>query len=275
VSPPVRPGVPTRTLGRKLLDTFSAYVRMDVIEDRMFPMSTILRYVVVLVPVLMYYFQADFLGTSDQYATILVGISVAAGLQDALTGFTSRLQMAQERGTLETYLVEPVSWRLIPVAMNVWRSITGMLISILMLGLGCVLGADINLAGIPAFLVILVLGMVACNAVGVFAASFLVLFKRGEPVIALYGVAAAFVGGSIFAISVLPGWIRWTSYLVPHSYVISAARDVLVRNPPPGEMAALTACCALIVFCAVAFSVGLWLFEQTLQFARRSGVLST
>jgi ABC-2 type transport system permease protein len=248
---------------------------MDVIEDRMFPMSTTLRYVVVLVPVLMYYFQADFLGTGDQYATILVGVIVAAGLQDALTGFTSRLQMAQERGTLETYLVEPVSWRLIPVAMNVWRSITGMLLSVLMLGLGCVLGADINLAGIPAFLVILVLGMVACNAVGVFAASFLVLFKRGEPVIALYGVAAAFVGGSLFAISVLPGWIRWTSYLVPHSYVISAARGVLVRNPPPGEMGALTACCALIVFCAVAFSIGLWLFEQTLQFARRSGVLST
>ncbi len=260
---------------KKLYDTFSAYMRMDIIEDRMFPLSTGMRYLAVLIPVVMYFFQADFLGARAQYGATLVGISVAAGLMDALTGFTARLQFAQERGTLETYLVEPVSWRLIPIAMNVWRSLTGVLVSMLMLLVGYALGANIELAHLPMFMVVLFLGMAACNAVGVFAASFLVLFKRGEPVIALYGMAAAVLGGSLFPISTLPEWIRWASYLVPHAYVITAARAILLTDPPAGQMSVGTACAGLIVFCLVAFGVGLWLFERTLQYARRAGVLST
>lgn len=264
-----------RSRSRKAYDTVAAYLRMDIIEDRMFPASTGMRYAVVVIPVFMYYFQADYLNAKHQFAATLVGISVAAGLLDALTGFAARLQFAQERGTLETYLVEPVAWRFIPLAMNVWRSFTGILISTLMLLVGCLLGADINPTGLIFFVPILTLGVIACNAVGVFAASFLILFKRAEPVIALYGVGAAFLGGTLFAISVLPGWIRWASYLIPHSYVISAERAVLVPGGNASGMGALASCAALVVFCVVVFSIGLWLFERTLHYARDAGVLST
>jgi ABC-2 type transport system permease protein len=267
--------VRTRGRWRKTLDTFGAYIRMDIIDDRMFPASTVLRYVAVVFPVLMYFFQADFLGAKDRYTSTLVGVSVAAGLQEALTGFTARLQLAQERGTLETYLVEPVPWRLIPVAMNVWRSFTGIVMAGFMIGVGWLLGADIKPAGLPAFFLVLVLGMVACNAVGVFIGAFLVLFKRGEPLIALYGIAAAFLGGSLFPIGVLPGWIRWVSYLLPHAYVISAERDILVVNPPPGGMALTTAFGVLVLSSVVFFAVGLRLFDRSLQLARTLGILST
>jgi ABC-2 type transport system permease protein len=264
-----------RSRPRKAYDTVAAYLRMDIIEERMFPFSSVMRYLVVVIPVLMYYFQADFLDAKDQYATTLVGVSVAAGLLDALTGLTVRLQFAQERGTLETYLVEPVSWRFVPLAMNVWRSFTGIVITMTMMGVGVVLGADVKPIGFVLVVPILVLGILACNAVGIFAASFLILFKRGEPVIALYSVAAAFLGGSLFAIGVLPLWIRWASYLIPHSYVISAARAVLVPGGNGGQMGALASCAALLVFCVVVFWIGLHLFQRTLHFAREAGVLST
>ena|SRR5437763_6065947 len=255
---------------------FLAYLRIDIIEDAMFPTSTLFRYVAVFVPVFMYLFQVEFLHARAQYTATLIGISVAAALQDALTGFTSRLQFAQERGTLETYLVEPVSWRLIPVAMNVWRSATGMLIAGLMLAVGCVLGgARINVANLPMFVLVLTLGVAACNAVGLLAASFLVLFKRGEPIIALYGIAAAFLGGALFSISVLPGWLRWMSYLVPHAYVISAERELLDPRYAGGGIPLGTATISLIAFCAGGFTVGLWLFNRALQYARSIGVLST
>ena len=75
--------------------TFAAYLRLDVIEDMMFPTSTAFRYVAVFVPVFMYMFQVEFLHARAQYTATLVGISVAAALQDALSGFTTRLQIAQ------------------------------------------------------------------------------------------------------------------------------------------------------------------------------------
>jgi ABC-2 type transport system permease protein len=260
----------------RVVDTFAAYLRIDIVEDSMFPMSTALRYLAVVFPVFLYLFQADFLNARDKYTSTLIGISVAAALQDALTGFTVRLQGAQERGVLETYLVEPVSWRLIPIAMNVWRSLTGMVIAGLMLGVGCLVGgARIDVAGLPLFVLVLLLGIAACNAVGVLAASFLVLFKRGEPVISLYGVAASFLGGALFTINVLPPWLRWMSYLVPHAYVISAERELLDPGPTGGGISVGTALVSLVLFCAVAFTVGLWLFNRALQYARRIGVLST
>jgi ABC-2 type transport system permease protein len=264
-----------RTFARKVLDTLEAYLRIDLVEERMFPASAVLRYLAVIFPVLLYYFQTTFLSADPQvFVIMLVGTSVTVGLQDALTGLTSRLQFAQERGTLETYLVEPVPWALIPIAMNVWRSITGSILACAMLACGFALGAPINLAAAPLALLVLFLGIAACNAVGTLAACFLILFKRGEPVITLYGLAAGVLGGALFPISVLPGWIRWLSYLVPHSYVISAERQLLMSNPPAGGPSAGASIAILVAFCVVTFTVGLFLFDRSLNLARKWGILS-
>lgn len=264
-----------RTMARKVLDTFGAYIRIDLVEERMFPMSSILRYLAVVFPVLLYYFQMSFLHVSGQvFGMMLIGTSVTAGLQDALTGLTARLQFAQERGTLETYLVEPVPWALIPVAMNIWRSVTGAALACIMVAFGCVLGAPVNVAHVPLAVLVLFLGIAACNVVGTLAASFLVLFKRGEPVIMLYGLAAGVLGGALFPISVLPSWIRWVSYLVPHSYVISAERQLLMADPPAGGPSPLLSIGILALFCVVGFAVALFVFDRSLNLARRLGILS-
>ena len=264
-----------RTRLRKVRDTFEGYVRIDLVEERMFPAAAILRYLAVVFPVLLYYFQSTFLHIGNQvFVLMLIGTSVTAGLQDALTGLTSRLQYAQERGTLETYLVEPVPWALIPVAMNIWRSITGAALAAIMVAVGVALGAPIRVSGLPLAIVVLFLGIAACNAVGTLAASFLILFKRGEPVIVLYGLAAAVLGGALFPTSVLPEWIRWLSYLVPHSYVIGAERKLLMSDPPPGGPSPLVSIAILFGFCVVAFAVGLFVFDRSLKLARRLGILS-
>src|SRR6266516_3045486 len=156
-----------RSALRRVVDTVSGYVRIDLVEERMFPLSSILRYVAVIFPVLLYYFQSSFLHLGpDQFAFMLIGTSLTAGLQDALTGLTSRLQFAQERGTLETYLVEPVPWALIPVAMNIWRSFTGGAVACLMVTVGWLLGAPMKASAVPLALLVLFLGVAACNAVG-------------------------------------------------------------------------------------------------------------
>ena len=263
-----------RSLSRKVWDTCCGYVRMDVVEERNFPLTGILRYLSLLFPVLMYFFQSSFLHLSnDQFAFMLIGTSLTLGLQDALAGLTARLQFAQERGTLETYLIEPVPWALIPIAMNIWRSLIGASLTCLMIGFGWVLGAPIKASAIPLALVVLMLGVAACNAIGAFAASFLVLFKRGEPVISFYGLAAGVLGGALFPTSVLPSWIRWMSYLVPHSYVINTERQLLMTDPPNTGLAPGLSILLLTAFCVIAFAIGLSLFDRSLRTARRLGVL--
>ncbi|WBB69603.1 ABC transporter permease [Micromonospora sp. WMMD812] len=263
-----------RGLWRKSLDTCAAYVRIDLVEERMFPLTTILRYAAVVFPVLLYFFQGTFLNATDAFVFMLIGASVTTGFQDALTALTNRLQFAQERGTLETYLVEPVPWALIPIAMNIWRTVTGTVMACFMVAFGCLLGARIEWRAIPFALLIFLVGIAACNAIGTLAASFIILFKRGEPVIMLYSLAAAVLGGTLFPISVLPDWIRWVSYLVPHSYVISAERQLLMANPPAEGLSPLTSLLVLVGFCMAMFAVGLVVFDRSLKLARKLGILS-
>ncbi|GGO23046.1 ABC transporter permease [Micromonospora parathelypteridis] len=263
-----------RGLWRKSLDTCAAYVRIDLVEERMFPATTILRYAAVVFPVLLYFFQGTFLNATDAFAFMLIGASVTAGFQDALTALTNRLQFAQERGTLETYLVEPVPWALIPIAMNIWRSVTGTVMAAFMIAFGSLLGAQIEWRSIPLALLVFLVGIAACNAIGTLAASFIILFKRGEPVIMLYSLAAGVLGGTLFPISVLPDWIRWVSYLVPHSYVISAERQLLMGDPPAEGLSPLVSLAILTGFSVVMFAIGLTVFDRSLRLARKLGILS-
>ncbi|MFG1871182.1 ABC transporter permease [Micromonospora arborensis] len=263
-----------RGLWRKSLDTCAAYVRIDLVEERMFPATTILRYAAVVFPVLLYFFQGSFLNATDAFAFMLIGASVTAGFQDALTALTNRLQFAQERGTLETYLVEPVPWALIPIAMNIWRSVTGTVMAAFMIAFGSLLGAQIEWRSIPLALLVFLVGIAACNAIGTLAASFIILFKRGEPVIMLYSLAAGVLGGTLFPISVLPDWIRWVSYLVPHSYVIAAERQLLMSDPPAEGLSPLVSLAILTGFSVVMFAIGLTVFDRSLRLARKLGILS-
>jgi ABC-2 type transport system permease protein len=260
-----------RTVGH----TAEGYVRIDLVEERMFPATSVMRYLAVGFPVLLYYFQSTYLGISDQlFAMMVIGTAVIAGLQDALTGLTSRLNFAMERGTLETYLVEPVPWALIPVAMNIWRSVAGGLLACFMVFLGWLLGAPVNASAIPAALLVLFLGIVACNALGTFAASFIVLFKRGEPVVHLFGLASAILGGALFPIGVLPWWIRWLSYLMPHSYVISVERRLLMPGPPEPGLPTGVSVALLVLLSVVTFVAGIAVFDRSLRLARELGILS-
>lgn len=260
---------------RKIRDTIVAYVRLDLVEERMFPAASVMRYLAAVFPVLLYFFQSSFLGANvSVFAVMLIGTAVTVGLQDSLTHLTSRLNFALERGTLETYLVEPVPWALIPVAMNLWRSFTGGLLAVFMVGVGALLGIPIRVENIPLALLVLFIGVAACNALGTLAASFLILFKRGDPVVALFHLAASLLGGALFPISVLPDWIRWASYLVPHTYVISAERQLLMTDPPVGDIPVGTSILVLSVLCAVTLTAGLWIFDRSLRLARRLGILS-
>lgn len=254
-------------------DVTVAFFRLDAIDELSYPLSAVFRLLSPLVSVGVYYFQAAFLRREDTYAATLVGVSLALALQLGLTGVGNRLQTVQDRGTFEPILVEPVPWWVLPLTMNLWQSLVGAVTMVLMLGAGVALGADLVLSGLPMFALIFVLGVLACNAVGTLSASLIVLAKRSSAILGLYGLAASLLGGALFSVEVLPGWLRPFSYLVPHTYVISASRDVLVPGGVGAGLPLWEAVAGLIAFNAVIFPLGLFAFSRALDYSRRMGLL--
>lgn len=277
-------GTKRRGRAREAFVTGMAYLRLDAVDELSYPLAVALKELAVIFPVLLYFFIAELVpggaaGESsdvggDYFTFTVIGLATAGLLQAALGGFGARLQGAQDQGTFETLLVEPIPWVMIPFALNLWRIALGAINSLLILLVGWILGANYALSGLPAFLVFQILGMFAAMAVGILAASLMVLAKRSHPVLALYGLAASLLGGALFPITLLPGWLRAFSYAVPHAYVIDLARQSLQASPPAPVIPATNAVIILLLFIAVAFIAGLFAFSRSLQYARKMGLLS-
>lgn len=272
----------TRAQARSIDSMFKGFWRIDYIDEISYPASFLLGELATVVPVITTFFigqltvgsdNAQFFG-SDYFTFAVLGLAIASILQGALTGFGFSLQRAQERGTLESFLVEPVSWTVLPIAMNVWRVALGLFNGFLVLVLGAMLGANYHLQGILAFLLLIFLGVLASQAIGVVAASLLVLAKRSTGVIRLYTLAASLLAGAVFSVEQLPPWLRAFSYAIPHTYVVTSAREQLMPNSGSFTIPFGTAVWVLIGFTIVVGGGGLLLFRRTLMFARKTGNLA-
>ncbi len=102
------------------------------------------------------------------------------------------------------------------------------------------------------------------------------LSKRADPVLLAYTVASTVLSGLFVPVQVLPGVLQSLSWLIPHTYVVDALRQlVLDGGEASSRVSVAGALVALSAFCVVAYSLGLTLFTRSLHYARRRGILGT
>ncbi|REK40869.1 MAG: ABC transporter permease [Actinobacteria bacterium] len=273
----------TQAAGRRkppgLLKTSAAFFRVDVIEEFNYPLTLVMQLLGIIVPLIPFFFISELVGPNsrtvggDYMTFVVIGLGMTAVLTGAMSGFGSSLQRAFQRGTMEVFLVEPVPWTTLPLAMNQWTLMFGALSGLLIFGVGSLLGATYDLAGIPLALLIAVLGMISSTAIGICSAAILLLTLKSAPLLRLYSVAASRLAGSIFSVEQLPTWAEYLSYLLPHTYVINATRTLLMDDPGSFVMEPSTAIIALIIFNVVFLFIGFYMFRRALELSRKMGTL--
>ncbi len=158
--------------------------------------------------------------------------------------------------------------------MNSWQIMLGLFNGSILMVVGGFLGANYTISQIPAFILLVVLGLLATTAVGILSAAVLMLTLKSQPILMVYSMAAGLLAGSVFSVSQLPIWLRAFSWLIPHTYVINGARSQLMADPGSFEIEYQTALIVLACFTAVVLPLGIWMFRRTLELARRLGLLS-
>ncbi len=255
-----------------------AFLRVEFVEEISYPMSFAFSLMRSVMPLLLSFFIGQLISDSrvgsDYLTFVSIGLGVTAMLSGALAGFGGSMSRAFQRGTLETYLVEPVPWTFLPLAMNTWPLLLGIFNGSMIMVLGVLLGADFVAGQIPAFILLVVLGLIATTAIGLVSAAVLMLTLKSQPILQVYSLAAGLLAGAVFSVSQLPWWLKIFSFLIPHTYVINGARTLLMTDPGEFTIPYTTAVLVLLGFSVIVFPFGIWLFRRALEFARTMGMLS-
>jgi ABC-2 type transport system permease protein len=258
----------------------AAFFRMGWLTAMSYPLSFAVSQATSVVPVVVYYFISRLVvptrGVAGDYFTfIVIGVAIERLLTGGLSGLGDELESSIREGRLETLLIQPVDWKLLPLGLAEWPMVWGLINAVVMAVISVALGAQFRVAGLPGAVLIAVLGVGATLAVGIVACSIKILAKRTDPLLTVYALAAAILSGAFYPLTLLPPGLRTLSWFIPDTYVISGVRHLLMfggeHTPGPGPW---TSVAVLAPFDLVAIPVGLWLFGRALEYGRTVGVLA-
>jgi ABC-2 type transport system permease protein len=210
---------------------------------------------------------------ADYFSFALVGIAFFDYLSVALTTFDASLQEARQNGTLENLLVTQTSLPVILAGSSLYPFVLMSLRTAIYIGWGAVLfGFPLRGANWPGALLVLGASVLAFSGLGVLSASYLLVFKRGNPVNwAILGLSTV-VGGMMYPISVLPPWLRYFSWLTPVTYSLEGMRAAILGHAPLLEL--LPSIGALLLFSAVLLPVSFAIFSWALRRTKITGTLT-
>lgn len=258
----------------------SAFLWLGASETTAYPMQLVLNSIIgpTSVPII-YYFVAQLIDNSpdvgsDYYTFVMIGFVTMNFMNLSLQAFSGALNRAVQQGQFETYLVQPVSWYTLPFALAAWPIVMACVNATVMGAMALLLGFQMNWDGLPLAALVLVLGMASSHAIGTLAASVRLLSKRADPVVALYTLLASILSGTFFPVTMLPGILQPIAKALPLTYVISAERLLLMKQPESLTGPSITtSIVALSLITISVYAVSLFSFGRALDFGRRYGVI--
>jgi len=119
---------------------------------------------------------------------------------------------------------------------------------------------------------VLFLTVATFSAIGIISAGFVIIFKKGDPVVWLISLFTAFFGGTYFPVAALPKDIQFISSLIPLTYSLRALRHLFLQGAGLREL--YPDILVLLLFCVVLLPLGLYFFTRSVRYAKQKGSLA-
>lgn len=208
----------------------------------------------------------------DFFSFAVVGVAFSTFMSVGLTGIGSRIREGQMMGTLELLLLSPNRLATILFSSSLWGHTQAALTLLVYLAAAMLLGMDVSRANLPMALASTLLAVIAFNALGLLAASVVIVIKQGNPVSLVVGLGSVLLGGVLYPTSVLPGPLQALGQLLPLTHALELMRRSVLAGEgidtlwsPFLSLAALT---------AVLLPLGLWACGRAVHLAQTDGTLS-
>lgn len=255
-----------------------AFLKRDFLIEISYRFNFLLSLVGLVVTISVFYFLGKIVdpetvqdSAGNYFSFALVGMAMALYLRAGLGSFAESVREEQMMGTLEVMLSTPTSLTTIILSSSLWRFLFTSLSVFAFLLVGAAFGVSYAGANVGAALLLLVLTIAAYAALGIISASFIMVFKRGDPINWVVSSLSILLGGVFYPLSVLPGWLRALSRLLPITWSLEGIRGALLRSQ--GYAALGDNFLALAVIDVLLLPLALFLFRLAVNHACRVGSL--
>jgi ABC-2 type transport system permease protein len=210
---------------------------------------------------------------TNYFSFALVGIAFFDYMSVALRTFDRSLEEARQNGTLENLLVTQTSLPVILAGSSLYPFVLMSLRTAIYIGWGAVLfGFPLQGANWLGACLVLGASVLAFSGLGVLSASYLLIFKRGNPMNwAILGLSSV-VGGMLYPISVLPVWLQRVARLIPVTYSLEGMRAAILGHASTREL--LPSIAGLLFFALLLLPVSFAIFSWALRRTKVTGTLT-
>lgn len=208
----------------------------------------------------------------NYFSFVLIGIAVSSFIAVGLHSFSNEIRTSQVEGTLEALLSTPASIYTILAGNSMLSFIKSFFYSILILIIGAVFfNFHLNLMNIPLIMIILILIFFSFLLIGMLSASFIMIYKQGNPINFIFGYSSYFFGGIVFPVTVLPKPLQFISNFLPITHANTALRKLLLSEYNFNDIKYLML--NLIIFILIFLPVSFFAFRYSIKKAKINGSL--
>jgi len=247
-----------------------AFIKRDFRIEKNYKLAFILKLAGMYLYLSIFYFMGFWLEKSGAFfLSVFLGIIFANLLLVPLNAFSEGLRKEQLYGTMESLFLSSKSNFSLLSGVVSYPLVYGFLETVIYLGalFFIPLPGEINL-----FLLLsgVVLGLFSLAALGIISASFIMAFKRGDPINFLLNAALTLLGGVFFPVSVLSGWLLKLSLLNPITHALELIRigfgfkSSLSWSPQSSIM-------FLLIFSIVVLPAAFYAFKLAVKHAGKTG----
>jgi len=260
-----------------------AFIKRDFLSEISYKFAFMMQFVRMFLSLIVFFFVSKMIGDfganhlkpygGNYFAFVLIGIAFFGYLQISMRGLSNVIRQGQTQGTLEALLVTQTSIPNIVVASLIYPYIKASFNVIIYLFLGgLIFGVKMGNANILSAIIILLLSITSFCGLGILSASFIMVFKQGDPIGWVIGTGSSLLGGLYYPISILPSWVKKISYLFPVTYSLEGLRLALLKGQPLNQL-------TFVIFMLTAFSivllpVSLIVFNYAVKRAKIDGSLN-
>jgi len=268
---------------KNIFTKYWAFLKRDFINEVSYKFSFFLQFFGVFFSTLVFYFLSKLFEGSEipylkpyggnYFSFVLIGIAFSNYLNVAVRSLSKNIRDAQIMGTLEALLVTQTEIPTIILGSSIYSYVFTSIQVIVYLLLGVfVFGINFGDANYLGAAIILLLTITSFGSIGILSASFIMVFKRGDPITWLINSLSWLLGGVFYPVQVLPDWLEKISYLLPITYSLEGMRHALLQGYSIKNLAHNIF--ALLIFSIVLIPVSIFIFSKAVNRAKVDGSLA-